>query len=408
MVGWAGRRRRFECRNRERDWYIVPDRGGRAAATGNSAWRRTRAPLSGGGRGATSCPMARPKFHPLRIAALRHDTADAVVLTFDVPNTLKAAYRFTPGQYLTLRAEIDGQDIRRSYSLCSAPDEAGLQVAIKRVDGGAFSTWANTAPRVGDTLSVMTPDGRFGLVPEAGAGRCFAAFVAGSGITPVLSLMKTLLAGEPGCCFFLFCGNRSTDSIMFRSEIEDLKDRYLSRLSVFHVLSREEQDIQVLNGHLDADKVRRLAAMLPPVDHAFVCGPQPMIEGLPAVLTEIGVPQVHVERFTPSIDGRPRPVGVADGAKPAAIATIIHEGARVDVPVAEGEAIIDAALRAGRNLPFSCKGGMCCTCRAKVTEGRVEMAVNYSLEPWELAAGFVLACQARPVTERVVVDFDQM
>ncbi len=352
--------------------------------------------------------MPRPTFHPLRIAGLRHDTADAVVLTFDVPDALKAAYRFTPGQYLTLRAEVDGRDIRRSYSLCSAPDEPHLQVAIKRVEGGAFSTWANSTLHEGDTLSVMTPDGRFGLKPEAGAGRCFTAFVAGSGITPVLSLMKSLLAGEPASRFFLFYGNRSTDSIMFRSEIEDLKDRFLSRLSVFHVLSREEQDIPALNGRLDADKVRRLASMLPPVDHAFICGPQPMIEGLPAVLTEIGIPHVHVERFTPALDGRPRPVAIAAGAKPAAIATIIHEGARVDIPVAEGEAIIDAALRAGRNLPFSCKGGMCCTCRAKVTEGKVEMAVNYSLEPWEVAAGFVLTCQARPVTDRVVVDYDQV
>ena len=352
--------------------------------------------------------MASPGFHPLRIAALHRDTADAVVLTFDVPATLKPAFRFTPGQYLTLRAVIAGQDIRRSYSICSAPHEPALRVAIKRVDGGVFSTWANTSLKAGDTLLAMTPDGRFGLAPEPGAGRCFAAFVAGSGITPVLSLMTALLTQETGSRFFLFCGNRSTDSIMFRSEIEDLKDRYMSRLSVFHVLSREEQDIQVLNGHLDADKLRRLAIMLPPVDHAFVCGPQPMIEGLPAVLTEIGVPHVHVERFTPSVDGRPRSVPVAEGAKPAAIATIIYEGSRMDIPVAEGEAIIDAALRAGRNLPFSCKGGMCCTCRAKVVEGRVEMAVNYSLEPWEVAAGFVLTCQARPLTEHVVVDFDQV
>jgi ring-1,2-phenylacetyl-CoA epoxidase subunit PaaE len=220
--------------------------------------------------------------------------------------------------------------------------------------------------------------------------------------------MKALLAVERSSRFFLFYGNRSTDSIMFRSEIEDLKDRYLSRLSVFHVLSREEQDIAVLNGHLDADKVRHLASMLPPIDHAFVCGPQPMIEGLPAVLADLGIPHVHVERFTPSADRRARPVPVPASAKPAAIATIIHEGARVEIPVAEGEVIIDAALRAGRSLPFSCKGGMCCTCRAKVVEGRVELAVNYSLEPWELAAGFVLTCQARPLTERVVVDFDQV
>ena len=357
---------------------------------------------------ATPLGMTRPRFHALRIAALRHDTADAVVLTFDVPDVLRDAYRFTPGQYLTLRAAIDGQDIRRSYSICSAPDEPGLSVGIKRVEGGAFSTWANAALKAGDTLQVMTPDGRFGLAPDPAAARSFAAFVAGSGITPVLSLMKALLAGEPASRFFLFCGNRSTDSIMFRSEIEDLKDRFLARLSVFHVLSREEQDIPVLNGHLDAEKLRALQPMLPKIDHAFVCGPQPMIEGLPPMLAALGIPHVHVERFTPSADGHPRPVAIPAGAKPATIATIVHEGARVDIPVAAGEAIIDAAIRAGRNLPFSCKGGMCCTCRAKVLEGRVEMAVNYSLEPWEIAAGFVLTCQARPVTERVVVDYDQV
>ena len=351
--------------------------------------------------------MTRPRFHPLRIAALRHDTADAVVLTFDVPDALRQAYRFIPGQFLTLRADIDGHDIRRSYSICSAPHEA-LRVGIKRVEGGAFSTWANTALKSGDTLQVMTPDGRFGLVPDPRAARNLAAFVAGSGITPVLSLMKSLLTAEPNSRFFLFCGNRSTDSIMFRSEIEDLKDRFLARLSVFHVLSREEQDIPVLNGHLDADKLRALQPMLPKIDHAFVCGPQPMIEGLPPVLIAFGIPHVHVERFTPSADGRAKPAPVPTNAKPAAIATIVHEGARVDVPVAAGESIIDAAIRAGRNLPFSCRGGMCCTCRAKVLEGRVEMAVNYSLEPWEIAAGFVLTCQARPLTERVVVDYDQV
>ncbi|MEI7712594.1 MAG: 2Fe-2S iron-sulfur cluster-binding protein [Rhodospirillales bacterium] len=352
--------------------------------------------------------MARPDFHPLRIAALRHDPAGAVVPTFDVPDDLEAAYRFVPGQYLTLRAEIEGQDVRRAYSICSAPGAPGLQVGIKHVEGGLFSGWANTALRVGDTLSVMTPEGRFGLQPQPGAARAFAAFVAGSGITPVLSLMHALLTQEAGSRFFLFYGNRSTDRILFRSEIEDLKDLFLSRLSVFHVLSREEQDIPVLNGHLDADKLRALAGLLPSVDHAFVCGPQPMIEGLPPVLTALGISHVHVERFTPSADGRTKPTPIAVGAKPLAIATIVHEGARVDVPVAEGESIIDAALRAGRNLPFSCKGGMCCTCRAKVTEGQVEMAVNYSLEPWEVEAGFVLTCQARPSTDRVVVDFDQV
>ncbi len=351
--------------------------------------------------------MAGPRFYPLGIADVQHDSAGAVVLSFAVPNDLREAYRFVPGQYLTLRATIAGQDLRRAYSICSAPDEPSLRVGIKQLEGGLFSTWA-TSLQPGNTLSVMTPEGRFGLNPQPDGGRSFAAFVAGSGITPVLSLMKALLTQEAGSRFFLFYGNRSADRIMFRSEIEDLKDRFLSRLSVFHVLSREEQDIPVLNGHLSPDKIRALAPLLPAVDHAFVCGPQPMIEGLPAVLRELGMADVHVERFTPATDGRaaraPAPV-VAD-AKQVAIATIVHEGSRVDVPVAEGETIIDAALRAGRNLPFSCKGGMCCTCRAKATEGRVQMAVNYSLEPWELEAGYVLTCQARPIDDRVTINFD--
>ena len=352
--------------------------------------------------------MPPPQFHPLRIAAVRHDTADAVVLTFAIPGALRDAFRFTPGQYLTLRATIAGQEIRRAYSICSSPAEPTIQIGIKRVDGGAFSTWANTALKPGDTIQVMTPEGRFGLAPDPNAARVYAAFAAGSGITPILSLMKTLLAQEPAARFFLFLGNRTTDSIMFRSEIEDLKDRYLARLSVFHVLSREDQDTPILNGHLDPDKLRALAKMLPPVDHAFVCGPQPMIESLPAALTALGIPHIHTERFTPSADARAKPAPIIPDARPAAIATIVHEGARTEIPVAEGETIVDAAIRAGRNPPFSCKAGMCCTCRAKLLDGTVEMAANYSLEPWEVAAGFVLTCQARPTTDRVTIDYDQV
>ena len=293
------------------------------------------------------------------------------------------------------------------------PDEGPPRVAIKRVEGGLFSSWACTALKVGDTLSVMTPDGRFCL-PAAGAGgRIIAAFAAGSGITPILSILRSVLAHEPDSRFFLFYGNRSTDSIMFRGVLEDLKDSALCRLSVFHVLSREQQDVPVLNGRLDADKVRLLLRSLLPatlIDQALVCGPQPMIEGLGSALLDLGLPgeRVHVERFTPAAGGRPRPPVIAPAAPPAALVTAITEGARIEIPVAEGEAIIDAAIRAGRSLPYSCKGGMCCTCRAKVLEGRVEMAVNYSLEPWETEAGYVLTCQARPVTERVVVDYDQV
>jgi len=354
-----------------------------------------------------------PRFHALRIASLRRETEDAVSLTFAVPDTLRHEYSFAPGQYLTLRATIDGEDVRRSYSICSGLDDGELRVAIKRVAGGAFSTWANQALREGDTLAVMTPDGRFGVPIMPDAARTLVGFAAGSGITPVLSILKTVLAREPASRFVLFCGNRSTASIMFRSELEDLKDRYMARFSVFHVLSREQQDVPVLNGHLDAEKVGAvMRAMVPMADvaHAFVCGPQPMIEGLEKALADLGLPRerIHVERFTPGIGGRPPPVTVPATAQPKAIATVISEGVRWEIPVAEGEAIIDAALRAGRNLPFSCKGGMCCTCRAKLLEGRVEMTVNYSLEPWETEAGYVLTCQSHPVTERVVLDYDQV
>ena len=348
----------------------------------------------------------------MRVAVVRALAADAVTLGFAVPAALREAYRFRPGQYLTLRATVAGRDVRRSYSICSGLDDDTLRVGIKRVEGGVFSTWACSELRAGATIAVMTPDGRFGL-PPADGGRVVAAFAAGSGITPVLSIMKTLLAREPDSRFFLFYGNRSTDSIMFRSEIEDLKDHYMTRLSVFHVLSREQQDVPALNGRLDADMVRRLLRSLLPVasvDEALICGPQPMIEGLPIVLLDLGLPRdrVHVERFTPAVVAAGRSTPVAAAAEYGGVVEAISDGVRSVFPVAVGEAIIDAAIRAGRSLPFSCKGGMCCTCRAKVLEGRVEMAVNYSLEPWDTRAGYVLTCQAHLVTARVVVDYDQV
>jgi ring-1,2-phenylacetyl-CoA epoxidase subunit PaaE len=356
--------------------------------------------------------MAPPRFHTLTVSEVRRETAAAVSLAFAVPERLRKAYRYTPGQYLTLRALIDGEDVRRSYSICSGLDDGELRVVVKRLAGGAFSNWVNEHLHAGDTLSVMTPDGRFGVPVEPGSARTLVAFAAGSGITPVMAILKTVLWREAGR-FFLFYGNRSVADIIFREQLEDLKNRYLARLSVFHVLSREQQDIAMLNGHLDAEKVRVLMRSVVPVagvDQAFVCGPQPMIEGLAAVLPELGMApeRVHVERFTPGVGGRPRPIVVPSTAPPKAIATVISEGARFDFPVAEGEAIIDAAIRAGRSLPYSCKGGMCCTCRAKLVEGRVEMAANYSLEPWETQAGYVLTCQSRPLTERVVIDYDQV
>jgi ring-1,2-phenylacetyl-CoA epoxidase subunit PaaE len=352
-------------------------------------------------------------FHTLTIADVRRETADAISVAFRVPVPLAEMFRFRPGQYLTLRATIDGEELRRTYSICAAPVDNELRICIKRVPDGAFSTWAHAALRVGDALDVMPPGGRFGLPPAPGTPRTIAAFAAGSGITPVMSVLRATLAEEPESRFFLFYGNRSRSDIIFRDALEDLKDRYLTRLSVFHVLSREEQDVPVLNGHLDAAKARLLLQHVLPadaIDQCLVCGPQPMIEDLARTLPTLGVPagHIHVERFTPGEGGRRRARTAAAVAPPRAIATVICDGMRSEIPIAEGETVIDAAIRAGRNLPYACRGGMCCTCRAKLLEGQVAMDVNYSLEPWELAAGYVLTCQARPMTERVMLDYDQV
>jgi ring-1,2-phenylacetyl-CoA epoxidase subunit PaaE len=357
--------------------------------------------------------MSVPRFHPLRIADIRRETADCVSLAFEVPEPLRAAYAFVPGQYLTLSAVIGGEEVRRSYSICSGLDDGELRVAVKRLPGGVFSGWANGTLRAGDTLAVMRPDGRFGVPVEPGSARLLVAFAAGSGITPVIAILKSVLHREPRSRFVLFYGNRDSGSIMFRDQLADLKDQYLSRLAVFHVLSREQQDVRALNGRLDgATAAALMRAMVPlaAVDHVFVCGPQPMIESLPGAIAALDLPRarIHVERFTPGEGGRPSPVAAPPQAPAAAIATVICDGRSTEIPVAAGEAIIDAAIRAGRSLPYSCKGGMCCTCRAKLLAGRVEMAVNYSLEPWEIAAGFVLTCQSRPLTERVVLDYDQV
>ena len=355
-----------------------------------------------------------PRFHRLSVRDVKRETPDAVSIAFDVPSNLAEDYAFAPGQYLTLRANLEGEDVRRSYSICSGPGDGALRIAVKQVDNGLFSTWANGSIKAGDALDVMTPTGRFGLEHSPGDRRIHVGFAAGSGITPVLSIIRGVLAVEPQSSFFLFYGNRSTSDILFRQDLEELKDRFLQRLSVFHVLSREEQDLPILNGRLDGEKVRLLLRAVVPaaaIDQIFVCGPTGMSDDLEVTLKDIGIPpeKVHIERFVSGLGGRPRlRPAVAPEARPAHLADLIIDGKRREVPVAKGESILDAALRAGMDLPFACKGGMCSTCRAKVVEGAVEMDVNYSLEPWELKAGFVLTCQAHPTGARVMIDFDQV
>src|SRR5580700_10951282 len=355
-----------------------------------------------------------PRFHRLAVNDLRREAADAVSLTFAIPEELAEDYSFAPGQYLTLRTTMDGEEVRRSYSICSGPDDGELRIAVKKVDGGAFSSWAADELKSGDELDVMTPTGRFGIAHKPDEGRVHVGFAAGSGITPILSIIKGVLAREPNSQFFLFYGNRSTGGMLFREALEELKDRFMQRFSVFHVISGEEQDIPILHGRLDSEKIRVLLRSLVPaatIDHVFICGPTAMSEDIEATCRDIGIAEdrIHVERFVSGLGGKPRPKAViAPSAPPKAIASLVIDGKRRDVPVAEGEAILDAALRAGMDLPFACKGGMCCTCRAKLVEGQAEMAVNYSLEPWEIAAGFILTCQAHPVSQHVTIDYDQM
>jgi len=350
------------------------------------------------------------RFHTLTIAEVRRETADAVSLRLDLPEALRAEYAFVPGQHVALRARLDGQELRRSYSICSGLDDGELRIAIRKVDGGRFSGWAHAQLKAGDAIDVMPPDGRFTVPLDAGHAKHYVAFAAGSGITPVLSLAKTLLAREPKSRFSLVYGNRHAATSMFQEDLEDLKDRHLARFALYNVFSREEQEVALFNGRIDAAKVRAFLELLIPagsIDEAFVCGPASMIDEVEAALLAAGVPaaQVHVERF-----GTPGAAPArAEPAADAALAQVIFvvDGLRREVQFQrEHGSVLEAGAAAGLDLPFSCKGGMCCTCRARLLEGRVKMRRNFALEPADLDAGFVLACQSYPLSERVVLSFD--
>lgn len=352
------------------------------------------------------------EFHRLTVADVRRETPETVSIAFAVPRELREAYHFNPGQHLTLRTQLNGAEVRRSYSICTTPDDGELRVAVKKVDGGLFSTLANEAIKKGDAIDVMTPQGRFGIVLDPTATNTYVAIVAGSGITPVMSILRTVLTHEPKAKVVLIYGNRTTKSIIFREALEDVKDRFMSRFTVHHVLSRERQEIALLDGRIDGGKLDRLLHTLPEggIDHAFLCGPGGLIEDGKAALLRFGVPteRIHVEYF--STDGSPIVTRAAYNAAAAQEANvdIVLNGMHHSIPVRGDETIIDAGLRAGLEMPYSCRGGMCCTCRAKVIEGEVRMDTNYSLEPWELEAGYVLTCQSHPVTPKVALDYDQV
>lgn len=354
------------------------------------------------------------RFHSLTVSDVRREIDDAVSVAFDVPADLADEFSFKPGQYLTLRADIDGQDVRRSYSICTAAYEGQLRVAIKRVKGGLFSNFANDALAPGATLQVMAPMGNFTTELDGTKRRRYVGFAGGSGITPVISILKSVLADEPESEFTLFYGNRSIDSIIFREELEDLKNTHMGRLRLFHILSEEARDIDLYSGVMNEAKCGELldgVVREEKVDHFFICGPEPMMLAAKAALESRGVAdeRIHIELFTSPL-GKLTPQAREDapvGDGPLTDVTIVLDGKRTHFKLAQdGPSVLDAALKRGLDLPFACKGGVCCTCRAKVIEGDVKMDVNYSLEKDEMDAGFVLTCQSHPLTDTLVVDYD--
>ncbi|MGI4834310.1 MAG: 1,2-phenylacetyl-CoA epoxidase subunit PaaE [Janthinobacterium lividum] len=355
------------------------------------------------------------RFHTLKIKSITRETPDCVSLAFEVPAALREAFRYQPGQYLTLRRQHQGEELRRSYSLCSSPLDEEWRVAIKKVPSGRFSTLAVDDLRPGDELDVLPPQGRFTTSPHPARAQRYALFGAGSGITPLLSIAKTVLQAEPGSHVYLLYGNRGRNAIIFKEQLEALKNKHMGRLSVFHVLSREQGDSDLLFGRLDQAKAAEfLRKVLPAarLDECFLCGPEEMIHGVRQALAEAGVApeKVHFELFasaagaaaksTPS-----RPLGHENQQSQVTL-RLDARAYRLDLSY-YGDTVLDAALAAGIDAPYSCKNGMCSTCRARVTSGTAAMDVNYSLDENEVAAGYVLTCQARPTTPAVTVDFDQ-
>jgi ring-1,2-phenylacetyl-CoA epoxidase subunit PaaE len=351
---------------------------------------------------------SKPTFHPLRVAEVEELTEDAVAVTFEVPDDLAEEFDFTPGQSLTLRRIVDGVEQRRQYSI-SAPAGGRPRVGVREIPDGLFSRWLVRDVRPGDEIEVQTPSGRFCPDPvllEGGRHLCIAA---GSGITPMLSVVSSVLANDGDVT--LLYGNRTTGSVMFAEELADLKNRYGPQLQLVHVLSREPRDVELFSGRLDADRLRRLLTVLAPAatfDHVWICGPHEMLLDAQAVLAELGVPhdRVHFELFY--VDEPPPELHRAEAEVTGATTevTVVLDGLSTTAALPREQTILDGAQATRADLPFACKGGVCGTCRARVTDGEVHMRRNYALEPAEVEAGFVLTCQSHPVGERVTVDFD--
>ncbi len=356
------------------------------------------------------------RYHSLPITEVRKETSDTVSILLQVPDELKDAFQFQSGQFVNVRAMIDGEEVRRSYSICSTPMSGELRVAVKRVNGGRFSTYANDVLKAGDTIELMQPEGRFVLRHDGEIGNTYVFFAAGSGITPVISLIKTILQTMPDRHVLLFYGNRMIDGIIFREELDALKNLYLGRFELHHILTGEKQEAPLFNGRIDTEKCRTFAKVffqINSVRRFFICGPELMIFTLRDCLIALGADEKHIaiELFTTPGDKNLSPVHLTHKAAidptKECLVTVRIDGDTTEFSLAYGgQSILDAATAAGVDVPFSCKGGVCCTCKAMLLEGEVDMDVVYGLEPDEIEDGFILTCQSHPRSETVLVDYD--
>jgi ring-1,2-phenylacetyl-CoA epoxidase subunit PaaE len=357
------------------------------------------------------------KFHSLEVASVHHETPEAIVVGFRIPDALRSEFQFIHGQYVTLKLTVNGEELRRSYSICSSPlDIHEIRIAVKRVQDGRASTELVEKLKQGMTLEVMTPMGNFTTALDPTKERHFVAFAAGSGITPILSILKTVLRSEPKSRFTLFYGNTDRDRIIFRKKLDELKTQYTDRLAVHHILSQGKDEDALFNGRITTEKAKQLLGrFVADALHKefFICGPEQMMVNVSEALESMGVDkkQLHIELFTsPVTSGAKKPpVAVGEGAfKGTAKVKVILDGRETEITVnANGDAVLDVALDAGLDVPFACKGAVCCTCKARVVEGQVEMAMNYALTDEEVADGYVLTCQTHPRSANVTIDYDQ-
>ncbi len=355
------------------------------------------------------------KFHSLEVTEVTPEAEEAVCLAFAVPPNLREAYHFAAGQHLGIRVELTGEEVRRTYSIVSAPGDVTLRIGVRVHPHGRLSRHLARNVHAGDILEVLTPNGSFHTTLDAGNRRTYAAFTAGCGITPVLSIVKATLGREPDSRFLLFYGNQNAARTMFLEELLELKDIHLARLSLNFLFTREPQEVELLNGRLDGGKVRELASALfdtAGVDEYFLCGPGDMNDQVTAALLGLGVnaERIHSERFAVAerASAPQSRAATAAGSQVSTRVSVVMDGRRRSFTMSrDGETVLEAAEQAGLDLPFSCRAGVCSTCRTKLAQGAVEMAANYALEPWEVEAGFVLACQSRPTTPELELDYDQ-